>query len=80
MDMRPEAVRDKRREDQQALDEIRRLFARYRQMARHGQAREQETVPDAPTRLGVAGGARTATQPSVRSGPGESRQATSTRR
>jgi hypothetical protein len=48
-------------------------------MARHGQAREQETVPDARTRLGVAGGARSATRPSVRSGPGESRQATPTR-
>ncbi len=79
MDVRPEAVRDKRREDQQALDEIRRLFARYRQIARHGQAREQETVPDARTRLGVAGGARSATRPPVRPGPSESRQATSKR-
>jgi len=36
--VRPEPVRDMRRDDQQALEEIRRLFARYRQIARHGQA------------------------------------------
>jgi hypothetical protein len=43
--VRPEPVRDMRREDQQALEEIRRLFARYRQVARHGQARERGDAP-----------------------------------
>jgi hypothetical protein len=43
--VRPEPVRDMRREDQQALEEIRRLFARYRQVARHGQARERSDAP-----------------------------------
>ena len=79
MDVRAEAVRDERREDQQALDEIRRLFARYRQMARHGQAREQDTIPEARTRRDVVDRARSATRPPVRSGPSESRQATSRR-
>ena len=41
MHVRPEPVRDMRRDDQQALEEIRRLFARYRQIARHGQATER---------------------------------------
>ena len=77
MDARPEPVRDKRREDQQALDEIRRLFARYRQMARHGQAREPETIPEARTRLDKGGRARSATRPPVRSDPSQTRQATS---
>ena len=40
--VRPEPVRDKRRDDQQALEEIRRLFARYREVARHGQAKERD--------------------------------------
>ena len=40
--MRPEPVRDRRRDDQQALDEIRRLFARYREAARHGQVKERD--------------------------------------
>jgi hypothetical protein len=40
--VRPEPVRDTRRDDQQALEEIRRLFARYRQAARHGQAKERD--------------------------------------
>ena len=31
-----EPDRDTRRDDQQALEEIRRLFARYREVARHG--------------------------------------------
>jgi hypothetical protein len=43
--VRPEPVRDMRREDQQALEEIRRLFARYRQVARHGQAMERGDAP-----------------------------------
>jgi hypothetical protein len=48
MIVRPEPVRDMRREDQQALEEIRRLFARYRQVARHGQARERGDAPHGP--------------------------------
>lgn len=44
--MSPGPVRDTRRDDQQALEEIRRLFARYRQIARHGQAIEREDPPD----------------------------------
>jgi len=35
-------VRDTRRDDQQALEEIRRLFARYREAARHGQVKERD--------------------------------------
>jgi hypothetical protein len=40
--VRPEPVRDTRRDDQQALEEIRRLFARYREAARHGQVKERD--------------------------------------
>jgi hypothetical protein len=47
--MKPEPVRDKRREDEQALEEIRRLFARYREAARLGQARERDDSPEART-------------------------------
>jgi hypothetical protein len=37
-----------RREDDQALEEIRQLFARYRRIARHGMVAEREdTVEDA---------------------------------
>ena len=49
MHVRPEPVRDMRRDDQQALEEIRRLFARYRQIARHGQATERHEPPEART-------------------------------
>ena len=49
MIVRPEPARDVRRDDQQALDEIRRLFARYREVARHGQARERDDTPPART-------------------------------
>jgi hypothetical protein len=45
--MRPEPVRDMRCDDQQALEEIRRLFARYREAARHGQAKERDDPPHA---------------------------------
>ena len=31
-----------RRDDEQALEEIRRLFARYRRLARHGVVRERD--------------------------------------
>jgi hypothetical protein len=37
----PEPDRDTRRDDEQALEEIRRLFTRYRQRARHGQMLEE---------------------------------------
>ena len=47
MIMKPGPVRDKRLEDQQALEEIRHLFARYREIARHGQAREHDDVSPA---------------------------------
>jgi hypothetical protein len=47
VDTRPAPVRDKRREDQQALEEIRRLFARYRQVARHGRATERDEPSEA---------------------------------
>lgn len=39
---------DTRRDDEQALEEIRQLFARYRRIARHGVVAERtETVEDA---------------------------------
>ena len=46
MTVRPQPVRDKRREDEQALEEIRRLFARYREAARHGQTKERDDSPE----------------------------------
>jgi hypothetical protein len=39
---RYEPDRDTRDDEQQALDEIRRLFARYRRVARHGMVTEPE--------------------------------------
>jgi hypothetical protein len=45
-----EPDRDTRRDDEQALEEIRQLFARYRRIARHGRVAERtesETVEDA---------------------------------
>jgi hypothetical protein len=47
--VKPEPDRDVRRDDEQALEEIRRLFARYRQTARHGQATERDEPPEART-------------------------------
>ena len=47
MAVKPEPRRDKRRDDQQALEEIRRLFARYRQTARHARAMERDEPPEA---------------------------------
>jgi hypothetical protein len=46
--MTPEPDRDMRRDDEQALEEIRRLFTRYRQIARHGQVADREEPVDAP--------------------------------
>ena len=43
-----EPDRDTRHDDEQALEEIRQLFARYRQIARHGMVTERnETVDEA---------------------------------
>lgn len=43
-----EPDQDTRRDDEQALEEIRQLFARYRRIARHGVVAErEETVEDA---------------------------------
>jgi hypothetical protein len=39
---RCEPDRDTRYDEQQALEEIRLLFARYRQMARHGMVTERD--------------------------------------
>jgi hypothetical protein len=41
--------RDTRRDDEQALEEIRLLFARSRQTARHGQVIERDEPAAAPT-------------------------------
>jgi hypothetical protein len=46
--MNPEPERDTRRDDSQALEEIRRLFTRYRQRARHGQMTDPEESAEAP--------------------------------
>ena len=43
-----EPDRDTRSDDEQALEEIRRLFARYRQFARHGVVAERDETTDAP--------------------------------
>jgi hypothetical protein len=43
-----EADRDMRRDDDEALEEIRRLFARYRQLARHGVVSERDETADEP--------------------------------
>jgi hypothetical protein len=42
-----EPDRDTRGDDNQALDEIRQLFARYRQLARHGVVAEYAEPADA---------------------------------
>ena len=44
-----EPDRDTRRDDEQALEEIRQLFARYRRIARHGIVAERtEDADEAP--------------------------------
>ena len=43
-----EPDRDIRRDDEEALEEIRRLFARYRQVARHGMVTERDETAEAP--------------------------------
>jgi len=39
----------RRRDDKEALEEIRRLFERYRRIARHGQVAERDEPSQAPT-------------------------------
>jgi hypothetical protein len=41
-----EPDRDVQRDDEQALEEIRRLFARYRRIARHGMVTEREETAE----------------------------------
>lgn len=48
MGMKPEPDRDTRRDDEQALEEIRRLFTRYRQRARHGRMTDLEEPAEVP--------------------------------
>jgi hypothetical protein len=42
----PEPDRDTRGDDQLALEEIRRLFDRYRQIARHGMVSEHDEIDE----------------------------------
>ena len=49
MAVKPQPNRDTRHDDQQALEEIRLLFARYRSIARHGQAIERHEPPEPRT-------------------------------
>ena len=42
-----ELDRDSQSDDEQALEEIRQLFARYRQVARHGVVTERTALPEA---------------------------------
>jgi hypothetical protein len=46
-----EPDRDTRTDDEQALEEIRQLFARYRQIARHGMVTERDETAEAPRAL-----------------------------
>jgi hypothetical protein len=51
-----EPDRDIRSDDEQALEEIRRLFARYREVARHGMVTERDETaeePEAPRAFAV---------------------------
>lgn len=52
-----EPDRDSQRDDQQALEEIRQLFARYRQVARHGVVTERDEPPEDPADDGEAASA-----------------------
>jgi hypothetical protein len=42
----PEPDRDTRGDDQLALEEIRRLFDRYRRIARHGMVSERDEIDE----------------------------------
>lgn len=46
MDEYREPDQDTRRDDEQALEEIRQLFARYRRIARHGMVAEREETAE----------------------------------
>jgi hypothetical protein len=51
-----EPDRDTKRDDEQALEEIRQLFARYRRIARHGIVAERdETAEHADEASALAG-------------------------
>jgi hypothetical protein len=51
-----EPDRDTERDDEQALEEIRQLFARYRQIARHGRIAERgDRAEDAEATRALAG-------------------------
>jgi hypothetical protein len=50
-----EPDRNPRGDDQQALEEIRRLFARYRQVARHGVATERDDAEEPEEAPALAG-------------------------
>ena len=43
-----EPDRESERDDEQALEEIRQLFARYREVARHAVVTERNEIPDVP--------------------------------
>ena len=45
-----EPDREIRSEDDQALEEIRQLFARYRQIARHGVVTERQETAEEPVK------------------------------
>jgi hypothetical protein len=51
-----EPDRDTRRDDKQALEEIRQLFARYRRMARHGMVTERDETAEDAEAAPAAGG------------------------
>jgi hypothetical protein len=51
-----EAGRDVRREEDEALEEIRQLFARYRRIARHGVVAERTTASTARGERRIAPG------------------------
>ena len=46
MGVGPEPDRDPRRDEQLALQEIRRLFDRYRKIARHGMVTERDEIDE----------------------------------
>jgi hypothetical protein len=53
-----EPDRDTRSDDEQALEEIRQLFARYRRIARHGVVTERDETPEAAAEDAEAAPAR----------------------
>jgi hypothetical protein len=51
MSIGTEPDRDQRHDEEQALEEIRLLFARYRRFARHGIVTERADVAEPPEKL-----------------------------